>query len=71
MLKNVEVQTTIRAGYSEKTTRQIAVQNLSKLDIQTTISKVKNNPTEQNAILRFALKSILSILGFRLHGVVF
>jgi len=50
-------QAAIRAGYSEKTARQIAQQNLSKLDIQDELSKriaerEKRTEITQDAVLR-------------------
>ena len=40
-------QAAIRAGYSEKTARQIAEQNLSKLDIQNRVSELKQSRNAQ------------------------
>lgn len=40
----------IRAGYSEKTARQVASQNLSKLNIQAAIAEAKANRSERTGI---------------------
>lgn len=40
-------QSAIRAGYSESTARQIASENLAKLDIQEYISQLQQNKSEE------------------------
>lgn len=43
-------QAAIRAGYSRKTARQIGEQNLSKLDIQSAITKAREKRSERTQI---------------------
>jgi phage terminase small subunit len=55
-------QACIRAGYSERTARQIGEQNLSKLDIQERIAELKAVRAEKNEIdADWVLKSLKEI----------
>lgn len=55
-------QAAIRAGYSEKTAKVIAAQNLSKLNVQEAIEEAQNKRTEQTQIdAAYVLKRLVEI----------
>lgn len=55
-------QAAIRAGYSEKTAKVIAAQNLSKLNVQEAIEEAQNKRTEQTQIdSAYVLKRLVEI----------
>lgn len=52
----------IKAGYSEKTAREIASQNLSKLNIQKRIQELMNDRNERNTVdSDYVLKRLIEI----------
>ena len=55
-------QAAIRAGYSEKTAKVIAAQNLSKLNVQEAIEEAQSKRTEQTQIdSAYVLKRLVEI----------
>ena len=55
-------QAAIRAGYSEKTAKVIAAQNLSKLNVQEAIEEAQSKRTEQTQIdAAYVLKRLVEI----------
>lgn len=55
-------QAAIRAGYSEKTAKVIAAQNLSKLNVQEAIEEAQNKRTEQTQIdAAYVLRRLVEI----------
>ena len=64
-------QAAIRAGYSPKTARQIASQNLSKLNIQERISELKKDARERNDLtLDKLIQELSKIAFFKLSDVI-
>lgn len=57
-------QAAIRAGYSEKTARQIAEQNMSKLYIQKRIIELKSRREKRTNITQDRVLQELAIIGF-------
>ena len=57
-------QAAIRAGYSEKTAKVIAAQNLSKLNVQEAIEEAQNKRAERTEITQDMVLQELAKIGF-------